>query len=416
MAETATTKEIVFSSDKTLQITIFFTSFIAITYGFGIYLFSVIVSDMIADIGFDYMAVGMMTGSAQIAFMIAALLSGIISPRFGAGRVILGSVIICGLCLSALGFARNIGAIAVLLSILGGCAASVWVPMVEVVGRFIPFKHRSKVLGLMSSGTSYGVFINGLIVPYFISHHHWSNIWMAVGSGTIMMTILAVLTLARSGVFSASRFSSTASTAQGGIISSMNKDNISLTKVIIWGILFLNGLSCIPFQTYLAPYMREELMFPVDIAGRIWSIIGFVGMGSGLAIGALSDKTGIRFALTLTYSLIGLAAVMVCLHSGYHQLVFAGIAFGMAFYAIYGLVPAYIAKTTTPAQSTVVFGIGNVAQGLGSMLGNFIGGWSKTVFGTFIWIYVSIALIAMFTIAMSWILPNEKTVHPIAEP
>ncbi|MGD9368799.1 MAG: hypothetical protein PVH87_24060 [Desulfobacteraceae bacterium] len=88
----------------------------------------------------------------------------------------------------------------------------------------------------------------------------------------------------------------------------------------------------------------------------------------------------------------------------------------MAFYAIYGLVPAYIAKTTTPAQSTVVFGIGNVTQGLGSMLGNFIGGWSKSVFGTFMWIYVSIALIAMLTIAMSWMLPNEKTVHPIAEP
>ena len=416
MAETATTTDIIFSSDNTVRISIFFTSFIAITYGFGIYLFSVIISDMKSDIGFDYMAVGMITGSAQIVFMIAALLSGIISPRLGAGRVILGSVIICGLCLSALGFVRSIGAIAVLLCILGGCAASVWVPMVEVVGRFIPFKHRSKVLGLMSSGTSYGVFINGLIVPYFISHHHWSNIWMAVGSGTLMMTILSVLTLSRSGVFSTSRLSFGASAGQGGFISGMKKEDINLTKVIIWGILFLNGLSCIPFQTYLAPYVRDELMFPVDIAGRIWSIIGFVGMGSGLAMGALSDKTGIRFALTVTCSFVGLAAVMVCLHGGYRQLAFAGIAFGMAFYAIYGLVPAYIAKTTTPAQSTVVFGIGNVTQGLGSMLGNFIGGWSKSVFGTFTWIYVSIALIAMLTIAMSWLLPNEKTAPPIAEP
>jgi len=231
-----------------------------------------------------------------------------------------------------------------------------------------------------------------------------------------MMTILSVLALSRSGVFSSSRLSFGASTLQGGFISGMNKGDISLTKVIIWGILFLNGLSCIPFQTYLAPYIRDELMFPVDIAGRIWSIIGFVGMGSGLAMGALSDKTGIRFALTVTCSFVGLAAVMVCLHGGYHQLAFAGIAFGLAFYAIYGLVPAYIAKTTTPAQSTVVFGIGNVTQGLGSMLGNFIGGWSKSVFGTFMWIYVSIALIAMLTIAMSWLLPNEKTAPPIAEP
>jgi MFS family permease len=416
MATRETTNESTFSSNKSIQITFFFTAFIAVTYGFGIYLFSVIVSDMKADIGFDYMAVGMITGSAQIAFLLAALLSGIISPRLGAGRVILASVIICGVCLSALGFVRSIGVIAVLLSILGGCAAAVWVPMVEVVGRFIPFKHRSKVLGLMSSGTSYGVFINGLIVPYFISSHHWSNIWMAVGAGTIMMTILSVLMLARSGVFSASRRPHNEEVSgRCGLFSGRNKDYFTLTNVILWAMLLLNGLSCIPFQTYLAPFIRDELMFPVEVAGRIWSIIGFVGMGGGFAIGALSDRTGIRFALTVTYSFLGLAAVLVCFHGAYYQLALAGIAFGLAFYAIFGLVPAYIAKTSTPTQATVVFGIGNVTLGLGSMLGNFVGGWSKTVFGTFLWIYVSIVFIAIISIALSWILPNENSVVAEAE-
>lgn len=406
-----TTNESQFTSGKTIQITFFLTAFIAVTYGFGIYLFSVIVSDMKADIGFDYMAVGMITGSAQIAFLLAALLSGIISPRLGAGRVILASVIICGTSLSALGFVRSIEVIVVLLSILGGCAAAVWVPMVEVVGRFIPFRHRSKVLGLMSSGTSYGVFINGLIVPYFISNHHWSNIWMAVGAGTTLMTILSVLMLTRSGVFSSSRRPHTEEMSGGsGLFSGSNRDYFTLTNIIIWGMLLLNGLSCIPFQTYLAPFVRDELMFPVEVAGRIWSIIGFVGMGGGFAIGALSDRTGIRFALTVTYALLGLAAVLVCFHGGYYQLVLAGIAFGLAFYAIFGLVPAYIAKTSTPTQATVVFGIGNVTLGLGSMLGNFVGGWSKTVFGTFLWTYVSIVCIALLSIAMSWFLPNENNV------
>jgi MFS family permease len=405
----------VFTTSKTVFISFFFTAFIAVTYGFGIYLFAIVVSEMKADIGFDYMVVGIITGSAQIAFLTAALLSGIISPRLGAGRVILGSVVICGACLICLGFVRNIWTIAAMLIILGGCAASVWVPMVEIAGLFIPFEHRSKVLGLMSSGTSYGVFINGLIAPYFITHHHWSDIWLAVGAGTIMITILSVLVLSRFGVFTTPPSKPEETQKHRGFLSGFNKGFMIFPNFIIWLMLFLNGLSCSPFQTYLAPYILEELNFPVEVAGRIWSIIGFVGMGGGFAIGALSDKTGIRSALTLTYAFLALAAFIVFIHSAQYQLVIAAVSFGLAFYAIFGLVPAYIAKTSTPAQSTVIFGIANVALGLGSMLGNFIGGWSRTYFGTFYWTYVAILAVAILSVIITWLLPNERGVSTPAK-
>ena len=230
---------------------------------------------------------------------------------------------------------------------------------------------------------------------------------MAVGAATVMITVLSVFTLAHSGVFGASPSPSSEAESKSDLFAGFSKDYITPTNIIIWLMLFLNGLSCIPFQTYLAPYIRDELMFPVAIAGEIWSIIGFVGMGGGFAIGALSDKTGIRFALTMTYFFLAVAAVMVCVHAAHYQLIVAGVAFGLSFYAIFGLMPAYIAKTSTPARSTVIFGIANVTLGLGSMLGNFIGGWSKTAFGTFLWTYVGIFAVAMASIIVTWFLPDE---------
>ncbi|MBU1342615.1 MAG: MFS transporter [Proteobacteria bacterium] len=394
---------------KTIIITLFFTIFIAVTYGFGRYLFSVIVPDMKADIGFDYLVVGIITGSAQLAYLAAALSSGILTPRLGAGRIILGSVFICGLCLILLGFAKNIWVIGGLLIILGSCAAFVWVPMVAVVSHYIPFQHRSKVLGLMSSGTSYGVFINGLIAPFFITHYHWSYVWFAVGIATLLITVLAFFSLASTGIFSMSEMPSKKTLKPQNFSLKKNKEIISRTNIIIWLLLFFCGLSCTPFQTYLVPFIRDELMFPVEAAGRIWSIIGFVGMGSGFAIGALSDKTGIRFALTITGSLLVLAAILICLHTTFYHLIIAGIAFGLAFYAIFGLVPAYISKTTAIEQSTIVFGMGNVMLGFGSMIGDFVSGLLKTTTGTFFWTYVCIATIAVIMVVLSWLLPNEKT-------
>ncbi|MDM8538346.1 MFS transporter [Desulfobacterales bacterium HSG17] len=381
----------------------------AVTYGFGRYLFPVIVPDIKTDIGFDYLVVGMITGSAQFAYLIAALTSGVLTPRLGAGRLIIGSVFLCGLCLTSLGFTKNIWMIAVLLIILGSCAAFVWVPMVAVVSKTIPFKHRSKVLGLISSGTSYGVFINGLITPFFITNYHWTYVWFAVGSSTLFITILGYFSLTSAGIFSVSDVSPPKALKSQKIVPKVNKEILSSTNLIIWLLLFFCGLSCIPFQTYLVPFIRDELMLSVKTAGQIWSTIGFIGMGGGFAIGALSDKTGIRFALTCTGFLLALAAVLICLHAAYYQLIIAGIAFGLAFYAIFGLVPAYISKTTKLEQSTIVFGIGNFALGLGSMTGDFFSGLLKTISGTFLWTYVGAATIAVIIILLSRILPDEKT-------
>ena len=55
-----------------------------------------------------------------------------------------------------------------LLVIMGGCVASVWVPMVEVSQRYIPDSYQGRALGLMSSGTSYGVFINSLLLAFLM--------------------------------------------------------------------------------------------------------------------------------------------------------------------------------------------------------------------------------------------------------
>ncbi|MEG9862206.1 MAG: hypothetical protein V6Z81_06855 [Parvularculales bacterium] len=55
------------------------TSLIATAYGFGIYLFPAIAPEMIRDIGFDYLEMGITTGAIQAGFLTFALLSGFLT-------------------------------------------------------------------------------------------------------------------------------------------------------------------------------------------------------------------------------------------------------------------------------------------------------------------------------------------------
>jgi predicted MFS family arabinose efflux permease len=395
----------------TILISFFFTTFIAVTYGFGVYLFPAILTDMKADLGLTYTQIGMITGLSQAGFLIASLGSGFLTTFIGGGVLIIVSVFICGLCLTGLAFSSNSWLIGAQLTLLRACSAMAWVPMVAVVGRWIAFQNRSKVFGLISSGTSYGVFINGLIVPYFILYHHWRDIWLATGLGTLALTATSFFCLRRVGVLDDD------ADTPAEVLPRRRGIRLPFTPTvwIILIIFFLLGLAYIPFQTYLSPYLREELGMGVEVAGGVWSLIGFVGMGGGFLMGLLSDRIGIRPVMILTYALTIVAAGVLYLSAGPVWLLIAGAAFGLAFYALFGITPAYIAKVFPPDQAGLLFGVANVSMGAGCMIGNFMGGWSKTATGTFIWVYVSVGALAMILIPISCLLPLEHADEPAAD-
>jgi MFS family permease len=354
------------------------------------------------DLGFGYTGAGIVTAAAQVGFLVFALAGGFLAPRVGGGRMVLGSAALCGACLALLPLSRDIVTVGILLTLLGGCSASVYIPMVELVARLVPFDHRGKVLGLVSSGTSYGVFANGLLVPVFVAHGNWRGAWLAAGAATLLLVLAAGAVFLRLGLLRTPHDRPARPPSPEG-----KGRRVTRATLTVWAITFLNGFALLPFQNYLSPYLRDELGFPVTVAGRVWAVIGFVGMGAGFAVGALSDRIGIRASLVLTYLLVLAASLLTALVPAEPAMIAAAVAFALAFYPIFGLVPAYIGKTLSGAQATRAFGIANVMLGLGGMLGNLIGGWSRTGTGTFVWIYLAVAATALVLAALAAALPAE---------
>ncbi|WP_296261018.1 MULTISPECIES: MFS transporter [unclassified Pseudomonas] len=386
-------------------IVLLLTGLVAATFGFGIYLFAQLVPDMRASLGFDISYVGTITAAGQFGFLLCALLAAWITPRVGGGWVIFGSGVVCAAALLLIPLAQNILLIGALLTVLAGTAATVFVPMVDVISRTVAFKYRGMAMGLVSSGTSYGVFINSLLVPLYAPQGQWRVVWWIVGLITVVMAIGVALVFKRAQLFviRAEVASATDPTTKVGKAALMQP-----WVLTVWAMNFLLGFSTFPFQNYLSSYLRSELGFDVTYTAHIWASIGFVGMFAGLAVGWLSDRIGLRIAMMLVYSCVALAAVILVIHPASYWPLVAGVLFALAFYPIFGLIPAYVSKMAGSATLAVtIFGVANILQGVGGMIGNFSGGVLAGFNGSFVGVYAAIALVAVLLALLTARLPRE---------
>lgn len=386
-------------------IVLLLTALVAATYGFGIYLFAQLVPDMRASLGFDIAYVGTITAAGQAGFLASALLAAWLTPRVGGGWVIFASGAVCALALLLIPLAQNIVLIGVLLTVLAGTAATVFVPMVDVISRAVPYHYRGMAMGLVSSGTSYGVFINSLLVPLYAPQGEWRTVWWIVGVITVVLAAGVFLVFKRARLFAHKR--EDAGDVRPGL--SVLREALQGWVYKVWSMNFLIGFSTFPFQNYLSSYLRTELGFGVEYTAQIWAGIGFVGMFSGLALGALSDRIGLRAAMLMVYACVAsAAAILVVAPSGDWPLV-AGVVFALAFYPIFGLIPAYVSKMASSAALAVtIFGIANIMQGVGGMLGNYCSGLLASLSGSFVAVYAVIAGVAVLLAGLTLCLPNER--------
>ncbi|OLL27222.1 hypothetical protein BTH42_33995 [Burkholderia sp. SRS-W-2-2016] len=389
---------------KTAVLAATLTAFVAATYGFGVYLFATVVIEMKTALDFDYTTVGTITAAAQIGFLAFAFAGSLVSPLIGGGTLALLSVGLCGLCLFALAFSTSALQAGVLLTLLGGCSASVYVPLAEIVTMHVPQAYRARLLGLISSGTSYGVFANGLFVPYAVPHCGWRSVWIVSGSATVVLTLLAVFVFARYRLFG-ERSKPRSEAQRHRAVEAGGRSQLP----VIWGIAFINGLTLLPYQTYLVPMIREELHHSIATAGHVWSLIGAIGMFAGFALGALADRIGVRRALLITFAFAIVAAALIWLPMGVAGLYLSAVLFGLSFYPIFGLVPAYMSKTLAPLALTKAFGIANVMVGIGGMLGNFAGGWAKAQLGSLTGVYAAIAALLCLQFALAYALRSDRS-------
>lgn len=394
------------SNARSLEAVIIFTLLVAATCGFGLYLFPATVESIRRDVPFTYAEMGMMTGAVQVGYMTSALASGALTVRFGPLPVILVCIFVCALTLGAFALSSHVLPITACMTILGGCASAIWIPIVELIARVVPRAHRGKALGLASSGTSYGVVAISYLASMYLLSDGWRFLWLVTCGMVLLLAVVAVLRLRWLG--------------KSEIVSNPAGDENAMTlrqrfavlprrlSAAVLLLMFLTGLTCTPFQTYLSSVLETEKGLPFEAVASTWWLIGMTGMAGGLAIGALADRITVRPAMMLSYGLLAAASLALLLPiEGTTVVSCAAVAFGLAFYAVFGLVPAYVAQAFPLSSTALLLAMMNVTQGVGGLLGNVAGGWGKDALGSFDLIYGITFAAAAASVVVCFVMPRE---------
>ena len=371
-----------------ITLAVIFGLFLAISFGFGLDLVSTFLPDIQADIGFDYNYLGFLTACGKVGLIIGGVICYLGASRFGNCRLVVMAVAVTGLSLIGLGYASQPWMVGFCMFLAGFATIVSWAPMVGVFAHFISKQHMGKAFGAVGTDAGIGTFTSGAIAPYFINHLDWRAGVITVGLGCLVFVGLSGIYLWRMDILEKKNSFLLAP-------HETHSPSLSLTSLLsrdvmkLWGMLFLVGFTMQPFQNYLSPFIRDELLYPAEIARDAWVAMGATGLFAGLVMGMASDRFGIGNVIIVALSCLITANLFLILHDEMIYFIGAGIGFGICFYSVPALIPTFISKVYNAALATQIFAGGNIMLGFGAVFGNIFGGVTKENFGTFKIYYVS---------------------------
>ena len=394
-----------------IEATIFLTSFVAATYAFGVYLFSALVPDIRSELNVGQDIIGIASGAAQGGNMVFAVIAGVLVPKIGPIRAIYLFLLAAVLCQGAFFMVTDVRAMVAVLFILGGTGSSTWVAIVVASQTLIPVQHRAKALGLMSSGTSFGLFVTGLIVPPLVESWGWRYAWLVLCAVTLLLVLVSLWRFRR--ILALPGRAAGDNDPEGKVVRQRYLTHPAALFATL--LLFGTALSLVPYQTYLTSLLREGAGWSVGGATRAWSAIGFGGMLGGILLGSAADSISIRWTLVLTYLILIVAMPAPIVVPGIPVVVYSALFMvGMSFFALFGLIAAYIARIFPPEIAAVISGRTFVAVGFGSMIGNFAAGQIIEATQAFTHVYIGATVIVAGLVVASLCMTADRQVASVS--
>jgi len=352
--------------------------------------YGVVLPEMLRDMGLSRTAGGTIYNAYLAAYIVLTPLTGFLTDRIGARRVIPTCLAVLGGGVLLLAKAASLGEACLAYALVGAGAAGIWTPVLAVVQRWFVQERRGLALGILSVGYGLGFAAVGSFFPLIVLHHDWRYTWLILGTAALVLVAINAAFL-RNDPESCGTTAWGQKPGEAEASPSAAVPNIPVAVILrnptFWWIgcsYFSISYALYGFTTFMVDYARDQAGMSLAAASFLATIHGSCQVAGVLTILPLSDRLGRRRTILFSNGCIALAILgIVCCGAAPSALpVLVGLlaVFYGATFPIYGACAGdYFPR---PVIGTVI-GAWTPLYGAGAILSHWAGGALRDSLGNY---------------------------------
>ncbi len=318
------------------------------------------------------------TGRESFSLAVAILnlvmgipLAGYLADRFGHRWVLLVGAAVYGASMVGVSRMQSSTAMVLFLGVLAGLGLSAlsMAIILSAVGRMVPVRRRTSLLGLITAGTSLGMFVLVPAAQFSLDSIGWRETFLAIAGSAILVGALSFL-------FPKSHDASTASedVVDEAFVDVIRKARGNRSYLLLLAGFFVCGFHVGFIATHLPAYLADG-----GVSGRSASLalalIGLMNIVGSTTFGRLGDRFRRRTLLSILYGaravlMIGLLVVPLTPATA----IAFGASIGFVWLATAPLTSATVAYLLGARYLSTLFGVVFFSHQVGSFLGVWLGG------------------------------------------
>jgi len=373
-------------------------SFIALSLDFMSY---PVLADLVtSELAFTYTQSGLMMSIFAVFYALMQIPSGILSDKFGGGRVIVLSVILMGLSSVAFSLSSSFESALSSRLMMGAGAGFILPASVKLLSSCFSARHLDNAMGIFGTGWGTGFIVSFAAIPWIIRASGWRIGALFTGIFTLAVAILCWPALWRS--------------RTENPVEKMKPAQTSFKKLFSRKLVYLisinfTGLAVVVGVTTWAPlYLMQTLNISLAEAGFMIVALGMMMVMSSFFGGVASHRLGGEMVVIASMIMcVVLPVVLMFVSSAWlGLLIMAGVGWGSGFYIapVFARVPLSVSQE----YSGTVFGVFNLVSFIGSSITPVFVGYVLDTFARYDIGFLAISAIAISGLVGSLFLRQRK--------
>jgi MFS family permease len=343
-----------------------------------------------------------------LAMGVASFGWGAASDRFGPRPVVLAGSVLLGLGLVLASRATSVLEFQLEYGLLVGIAAgSFFAPLISATTMWFD-THRGLAVSLVSAGVGVAPMTISPFARWLISAYDWQFAMLAIGITAWVMLIPAglLVRLPRAVASGGASGEAAAPVEEGGPTLG---EAFRSPQFIVLALTFT--LCCSAHSGPIFHMVSYAMIcgIPAMSAVSIYSVEGLAGLGGRLLLGVLADRYGVKFVLIAGLLVQALAIGAYLYVNQLGEFYALAVVFGAAYGGVMPLYAVLAREYFGQAIMGSVLGAATMLSCMGMAFGPWAGGWVFDNLGSYAWLYIGSAAVALGAVLIAFAFPSQSS-------